>query len=142
MQSDIEVVIFDNIESLSSYIDEQINNIEKRLNDLRAYMEKLRERVSKYEVLKRMLEELVGKEHVPLSTSVEITGLNLVLDPIPLDEYNVISEAHKAMSDKLNVLKKVKEVIDILSKHLSGRTVQLVVAFRSNIPIKIMIKTS
>jgi hypothetical protein len=85
----------------------------------------------------------VGKgQQLSLSTAIELTGLKVIFDPRPIDEYEALDESYRSMMDRLSVLKKVKDVIEIIGKKLGDRSdVPVIVEFKFGVPIKVIFRS-
>lgn len=139
--ADIDIMFFKNIREFTKFVDDQIRDLERKLSQISGIIEQLRDRVSRYETFRKMIEELTGKEQMPISTTIEITGLKILFDPRPIDEYEVLNKAYSAISDRLNVLRRIREVLNVLERYLSDERLNIIVEFRAGIPIKIVLKS-
>jgi uncharacterized Fe-S cluster-containing MiaB family protein len=73
---------------------------------------------------------------------LNISGLRVVIDPKPIEEYEILESVYKALTDKLNVLRKIKEIVaNYLEKYLDEETLNVIVEMRADIPVRILIKT-
>lgn len=134
-------MIFRSISELVKYLDDKISEIERKLEDISKMLESVKDRKSKYERIKKLVEEISGEASATLSTTIYISGLRVIIDPKPVDEYEVLESVYKALSDKLNVLKRIRDVVDTyLGKYLNEEGINIIVEFRADVPIKIMLK--
>ncbi|NPA71093.1 MAG: coiled-coil domain-containing protein 22 [Crenarchaeota archaeon] len=141
MSADLDIMIFRSISELVKYLDDKISEIERKLEDISKMLESVKDRKSKYERIKKLVEEISGEASATLSTTIYISGLRVIIDPKPVDEYEVLESVYKALSDKLNVLKRIRDVVDTyLGKYLNEEGINIIVEFRADVPIKIMLK--
>ena len=73
--------------------------------------------------------------------SIEISSLRIVIDPIPIEEYDILDKVRKYLSDKLDFFKKFRDIVAELSKKLPYENVNIIVELRAGIPIRILIKS-
>ncbi len=134
-------MIFRSISELVKYLDDKISEIERKLEDVSKMLEAVKDRKSKYERIKKLVEEISGETSATLSTTIYISGLRVIIDPKPVDEYEILESVYKALSDKLNVLKRIRDVVETyLGKYLNEEGINIIVEFRADVPIKIMLK--
>ncbi|MFP3215801.1 MAG: hypothetical protein RXP99_00755 [Vulcanisaeta sp.] len=140
---DLEVMIFNGVKDLLNYVNNQISDLEKRIREIENMMGSLKVKVDKYMALIQMIEEIVGKgQQLPLSTAIELTGLKIIFDPRPIDEYEALDESRRAMADRLSALMKVRDVLDILVKKLGDKAeVPILVEMKMGIPVKIIFRS-
>ncbi|MCG2862921.1 MAG: hypothetical protein L7H10_03035 [Vulcanisaeta sp.] len=140
---DLEVMIFNGVKDLLNYVNNQISDLEKRIREIENMMGSLKVKVNKYMALIQMIEEIVGKgQQLPLSTAIELTGLKIIFDPRPIDEYEALDESRRAMADRLSALMKVRDVLDILVKKLGDKAeVPILVEMKMGIPVKIIFRS-
>ncbi|WP_238375181.1 hypothetical protein [Vulcanisaeta thermophila] len=139
---DLELINFNSVKELLNYINKQISELEARIKEVEDQISAVKPKVDKYMAIMQMIEETVGKgQQIPLSTAIELTGLKIILDPRPIDEYEVLDESRRAMADRLTVLRRVKDIIEILNNKLGDKAnVPIMVEFKMNVPIKIIFK--
>ncbi|MGC8606146.1 MAG: hypothetical protein ACP5GZ_00640 [Vulcanisaeta sp.] len=140
---DLELMTFKGVKELLSYVNNQINDLEKRIKDIEDMMGDLKVKADKYMALLQMIEEIVGKgQQLPLSTAVELTGLKIIFDPRPIDEYETLNESRKAMADRLTALTRVKDILEVIVNKLGDKAeVPILVELKTGIPIKIIFRS-
>ncbi len=140
---DLELMTFKGIKELLNYVNAQISDLEKRIKDIEGLMSDLKVKADKYMALLQMIEEIVGKgQQLSLSTTIELTGLKIIFDPRPIDEYESLDESRKAMADRLATLTRVKDVLEIIASKLGDKAeVPIMVEFKMGIPIKIIFRS-
>ena len=140
---DLELMTFKGIKELLNYVNAQISDLEKRIKEIEGLMSDLKVKADKYMALLQMIEEIVGKgQQLPLSTTIELTGLKIIFDPRPIDEYESLDESRKAMADRLAALTRVKDVLEIIANKLGDKAeVPIMVEFKMGIPIKIIFRS-
>jgi hypothetical protein len=128
---------------LLNYVNNQISDLEKRIKEIEGMMGDLKVKADKYMALMQMIEEIVGKgQQLPLSAAIELTGLKIIFDPRPIDEYEALDESRKAMVDRLSALTKVRDILDVISKKLGDKAeVPILVELKMGIPIKVIFRS-
>ncbi len=140
MSADLDVLVFRSIGEFIKYLDDKISEIERRLSEISTMLENVKERKSKYERIRKLVEEISG-ESATLSTTIYISGLRVIIDPKPIEEYEMLESVYKSLSDKLSVLRKIRDAVEsYLGKYLGEEVISIVVEFRADVPIRIMIK--
>ncbi len=133
-------MVFRSIGEFVKYLDDKIAEIERKLGEISSMLESVKERKSKYERIKKLVENISG-ETATLSTTIYISGLRVIIDPKPIEEYEVLESVYRSLTDKLSVLKKIRDAVDsYLGKYLGEEVMSIVVEFRADVPIRIMIK--
>ncbi len=141
MATDIDIAIFRSIKELLSFLDQQISSNEKKLKELQAMLETARGRKAKYEKLRKLIEEVSGESKPALSTTINVSGLRIVIDPKPIEEFDVLELAYRSLQDKLEVLRKIREIISkYLEKYLGEEPVTIIAELRANVPTKLLVK--
>ncbi|MGC8543906.1 MAG: hypothetical protein ACP5NQ_08185 [Vulcanisaeta sp.] len=140
---DLELMTFKGVKDLLNYVNAQINDLEKRIKDIEGMLKDVQDKANKYMALMQMIEEIVGKgQQLPLSTAIELTGLKIIFDPRPIDEYETLDESRKAMADRLTALMRVKDVLEVIANKLGDKAeVPLLVELKLGIPVKIIFKS-
>jgi hypothetical protein len=140
---DLEIMIFNGVKELLNYVNNQISDLERRIKEIEGMMGDLKVKADKYMALMQMIEEIVGKgQQLPLSAAIELTGLKIIFDPRPIDEYEALDESRKAMVDRLSALTKVRDILDVISKKLGDKAeVPILVELKMGIPIKVIFRS-
>ena len=140
---DLELMTFNGVKELLNYVNNQISDLEKRIKDIEGMMSELKVKADKYMALMKMIEEIVGKgQQLPLSTAIELTGLKIIFDPRPIDEYETLDESRKAMADRLAALVRVKDVLDVIVNKLGDKAdVPILVELKMGVPVKIIFRS-
>ncbi|MFP3159860.1 MAG: hypothetical protein RXQ95_00360 [Vulcanisaeta sp.] len=140
---DLEIMIFNGVKELLNYVNNQISDLEKRIKEIEGMMGDLKVKADKYMALMQMIEEIVGKgQQLPLSAAIELTGLKIIFDPRPIDEYEALDESRKAMVDRLSALTRVRDILDVISKKLGDKAeVPILVELKMGIPIKVIFRS-
>ncbi|MCG2884907.1 MAG: hypothetical protein L7H03_00280 [Vulcanisaeta sp.] len=140
---DLEIMVFNGVKELLNYVNNQISDLEKRIKEIEGMMGDLKVKADKYMALMQMIEEIVGKgQQLPLSAAIELTGLKIIFDPRPIDEYEALDESRKAMVDRLSALTKVRDILDVISKKLGDKAeVPILVELKMGIPIKVIFRS-
>jgi hypothetical protein len=140
---DLEIMVFNGVKELLNYVNNQISDLERRIKEIEGMMGDLKVKADKYMALMQMIEEIVGKgQQLPLSAAIELTGLKIIFDPRPIDEYEALDESRKAMVDRLSVLTKVRDILDVITKKLGDKAeVPILVELKMGIPVKIIFRS-
>ncbi|KUO81332.1 MAG: hypothetical protein AT714_05240 [Vulcanisaeta sp. OSP_8] len=140
---DLEIMVFNGVKELLNYVNNQISDLERRIKEIEGMMGDLKVKADKYMALMQMIEEIVGKgQQLPLSAAIELTGLKIIFDPRPVDEYEALDESRKAMVDRLSVLTKVRDILDVITKKLGDKAeVPILVELKMGIPVKIIFRS-
>ncbi|GAB6946476.1 hypothetical protein JCM16161A_06060 [Vulcanisaeta sp. JCM 16161] len=140
---DLELMTFNGVKELLNYVNNQISDLEKRIKDIEGMMSELKVKADKYMALLQMIEEIVGKgQQLPLSTAIELTGLKIIFDPRPIDEYETLDESRKAMADRLAALTRVRDVLDVIVNKLGDKAeVPILVELKMGVPVKIIFRS-
>jgi hypothetical protein len=140
---DLEIMIFNGVKELLNYVNNQISDLERRIKEIEGMMGDLKVKADKYMALMQMIEEIVGKgQQLPLSAAIELTGLKIIFDPRPIDEYEALDESRKAMVDRLSALTKVRDILDVITKKLGDKAeVPILVELKMGIPIKVIFRS-
>ncbi|MGC8570434.1 MAG: hypothetical protein ACP5L1_03800 [Caldivirga sp.] len=138
---DLEVMYFASLNDFMNYMDNQINTLEATVNLIEKNIAQLEPRLAGFQSLLNIIKKLVGNENIMLTPAIEVTGLKIIIDPKPIDEYDVLKESVDSMKDKLTVLRKVRELIRtiIASTKLD---VPVLVQVRGGVPVKMLIGVS
>ncbi len=137
---DIDIVYFKNLRELISYLDQLILDNQRKADAINKDIEALKGRVDKFQALQRIIEELIEKNKEVLPTAIELTGLKIYIDPRPTDEYDILKEGLDAIMDRNSVLKKVRDVVDILQSKVGQSDTMIVVEMRNGVPTKIVFR--
>jgi hypothetical protein len=140
---DLEIMVFNGVKELLNYVNNQISDLERRIKEIEGMMGDLKVKADKYMALMQMIEEIVGKgQQLPLSAAIELTGLKIIFDPRPIDEYEALDESRKAMVDRLSALTKVRDILDVITKKLGDKAeVPILVELKMGIPVKIIFRS-
>ncbi|WP_054842300.1 hypothetical protein [Vulcanisaeta distributa] len=140
---DLELMTFNGVKELLNYVNNQISDLERRIKDIEGMMSELKVKADKYMALMKMIEEIVGKgQQLPLSTAIELTGLKIIFDPRPIDEYETLDESRKAMADRLAALTRVRDVLDVIVNKLGDKAeVPILVELKMGVPVKIIFRS-
>ncbi len=131
---------FKNLRELISYLDQLILDNQRKAEAINKDIEALKSRVDKFQALQRIIEELIEKNKEVLPTAIELTGLKIYIDPRPTDEYDILKEGLDAIMDRNSVLKKVRDVVDILQSKVGQSDTMIVVEMRNGVPTKIVFR--
>lgn len=138
---DLEVMYFASLNDFMNYIDNQIKSLEETINLIDKSIAQIEPRLAGFQSLLNIIKRLVGNENIMLTPAIEVTGLKIIIDPKPIDEYDVLKESVDSMKDKLTVLRKVRELIRAITSS-TKLDVPVLVQVRAGVPIKMLIGVS
>ncbi len=134
---------FEDFNQLLGYIDARIQDLEKIQAMLSKRYEELSVKAERIKRLEEALSQLVGKE-VKSIREIDFMGLRVVVGARVVDELNVIDEVLASVNDTLTALRKVREVIEQLSRTVAGEEgsigFKLLVETVNGIPVRILLK--
>ncbi len=141
MALDVDIEFFNSIRELVNYVDRCIKETEEKLREISSIIERLKESVSKYEAIKRMIRDVIGEKESMAPVTLEIAAFKMLIDPRPIDEYEVLSKAYAVMRDRVDVLKRIREILALLERYLGDEKVSIMVELRGGVPTKMIMKS-
>jgi hypothetical protein len=121
-----------------SELDDQIKQLEELVRSVGAELEGLRPSLERYRRLQELLKRFGGGSQ-ERSPYIEITGLQLYIDPNPMAKYEILEESYKHMVDLLSVLKKVREVAQSVIREGGLESLRITVQFKNGVPVKLIV---
>lgn len=121
-----------------SELDKQIKDLESQVKSVGDELEKLRSSLGRYRKLQDLLKKF-GSEGSERSAPIEITGLQLYIDPNPMVRHEILEESYRHMVDLLSVLKKVKEVAQSVIQEGGLEALRVAVQFKNGVPVKLIV---
>ncbi len=142
MDLGVELRTYRNAGDFLADVDAQIERLEANIKELERRKAELGVRIERFKKISEVIKKLTGgSEHHTVESEIEITGLKLYIDPRPVDEYTIVSEALPVMSDRLAVLKKTRELITSILREANLEDVPISVEFRNGVPVKVIIRS-
>jgi hypothetical protein len=132
------VKTFSDASQFLSELNAQIKQLEELVKAVETELEGLRPSLERYRRLEELLKKFSGRSG-ERSTPIEITGLQLYVDPNPMVKYEILEESYKYMVDLLSVLKKVREVAQTVIKEGGLETLKIAVQYKNGIPVKLLV---
>jgi hypothetical protein len=132
------VKTFNDAGQFLSELNVQIKQLEELVKAVETELEGLRPSVERYRRLQELLKKFSGKS-VEGGAPLEITGLQLYVDPNPAVKYEILEESYRHMVDLLSVLKKVREVAQSVIKEGGLETLKITVQYKNGIPVKLLV---
>jgi hypothetical protein len=132
------VKIFNDADQLLSELNAQIKQLEELVKAVEAELEGLRPSLERYRRLQELLKKFSGRSGEG-SAPLEITGLQLYVDPNPMVKYEILEESYRHMVDLLSVLKKVREVAQSVIKEGGLETLKITVQYKNGVPVKLLV---
>jgi len=134
---------FNSFDELLRYIDAQIANLQKVINQLEQRYEAVKARAEKMRMIEKVLEDLMGEKLTTLN-EIDYMGLKVVVNARAIDELNVLEETLESQKDTLESLTSVREAIYKLSSALSSSSetegLPIIVQMLNGIPVRILLK--
>jgi predicted PP-loop superfamily ATPase len=121
-----------------SELDAQIKQLEDLVKAVGAELEGLKPSLERYRRLQELLKRFSGGSG-ERSAPLEITGLQLYVDPNPMVMYEILEESYKHMVDLLSVLKKVQEVAQSVIREGGLESLSIMVQYKNGIPVKLIV---
>ncbi len=119
-------------------LDDEIRKLEESVRALGSEIEQLKavaERYARFQSLLKKFKPGEGVQQAPL----EITGLGIYVDPSPLTKYEIYNESYSHMLDLLSVLKKVREVANVVVSEGGLGEAPIAVQFKQGVPVKLIV---
>ncbi|MFN3804280.1 MAG: hypothetical protein ACK4SY_04425 [Pyrobaculum sp.] len=121
-------------------LDAQIQELEELVKTTSKEIESLRPLLERYRRLQELLKKFSGGQ-AERSPAIEITGLQLYVDPNPIERVETLEESYKHMVDMLSVLKKVREVARSVIEQGGLEQLKISVQYKNGVPIKLIISS-
>ncbi|MFP3178464.1 MAG: hypothetical protein RXQ96_05805 [Thermocladium sp.] len=137
---DVDILYFKSLHDFLLYLDQLINDNQRKAEAINKDLEALKGRVDKFQAIQRIIEELLEKNKEVLPTAIELTGLKIYIDPRPTDEYDILKEGLDSITDRNTVLRKIKDIVDILQTKIGQSDTTIIVEMRNGVPVKILFR--
>ncbi|ACB40483.1 hypothetical protein [Pyrobaculum neutrophilum] len=119
-------------------LDRQIRELEEAVRAVSAELESLKPSLERYRRLQDLLKKFSGGGS-ERSAPIEITGLQLYIDPSPISRHEILEESYRHMADLLSVLKKVREVAQSVIREGGLESLRITVQFKNGVPVKLIV---
>ncbi|ABP51290.1 MULTISPECIES: hypothetical protein [Pyrobaculum] len=119
-------------------LDRQIKELESLVKTVGEEVEKIRPSLERYRRLQELLKRFSG-ESPERSAPIEITGLQLFIDPNPMVRHEILEESYRHMVDLLSVLKKVREVAQSIIQEGGLEQLKVTVQYKNGVPVKLIV---
>lgn len=118
-------------------LESRIRELEQAVREAEGQLNALRQTADRYRRLQEFIRRFRGgaEQHAPL----EITGLQIYVDPSPMSRYELLEESYKHMVDTLGVLKKVKEVAEAVIREGGLEGLGISVQYKNGVPIRLLV---
>ncbi len=120
-------------------LDREINRLEEVVKVVESEVESVKAATDKYKKLQELLKKFGGSSPEKFSHSIEITGLQIYIDPNPVERAKILEESHRDMVDTLAVLKKVREVAKAVIEEGGLESLKITVQYKNGIPVKLIV---
>jgi type I site-specific restriction endonuclease len=132
------VKTYEDASQFLSELDKQIKDLESLVKAVGDELERLKPSLERYKRLQELLKKF-SSEGSERSAPIEITGLQLYIDPSPMVRHEILEESYRHMVDLLSVLKKVKEVAQSVIQEGGLETLRVSVQFKNGVPVKLIV---
>ncbi|MFN7105729.1 MAG: hypothetical protein ACK4M3_04010 [Pyrobaculum sp.] len=132
------VKTYNNATQFLTDLDTRIQELEELVKTTSKEIESLRPLLERYRRLRDLLKKFSGGQ-AERSPAIEITGLQLYIDPNPIERVEILEESYKHMVDMLSVLKKVREVARSVIEQGGLEQLKVAVQYKNGIPTKLII---
>ncbi len=119
-------------------LDRQIKELESLVKTVGEEVEKIRPSLERYRRLQELLKRFSG-ESPERRAPIEITGLQLFIDPNPMVRHEILEESYRHMVDLLSVLKKVREVAQSIIQEGGLEQLKVTVQYKNGVPVKLIV---
>lgn len=119
-------------------LDRQIRELEDMVKAVSSELEAIRPTLERYKKLQELLRKFSSGPSEK-SSPIEITGLQLYVDPSPITRYEILEESYRHMVDTLSVLKKVREVVQSVIREGGLESLRVTVQYKNGIPVKLIV---
>lgn len=121
-----------------SELDQKIRELEESVKALSTELENLKPSLERYKRLQELLRKFsTGSSEK--SPPLEITGLQLYIDPNPMTRYEILEESYRHMVDLLSVLKKVREVAQSIIREGGLESLKITIQYKNGVPVKLIV---
>jgi len=132
------VKVYDNANKFLEDLERQIRELEELTKAAGSELEGIKPQLERYKKLQELLKKFGGSGG-ERGAPIEVTGLQIYIDPSPIVKSEILEEAYKQMIDLLGVLKKVYEVARTVIEEGELGSLRVVVQFKNGIPIKLAV---
>ncbi|AFA38420.1 hypothetical protein Pogu_0393 [Pyrobaculum oguniense TE7] len=129
---------YDDARQFLSDLDRQIKELESLVKTVGEEVEKIKPSLERYRRLQELLKRF-SSESPERSAPIEITGLQLFIDPNPMVRHEILEESYKHMVDLLTVLKKVREVAQSIIQEGGLEQLKVTVQYKNGVPVKLIV---
>lgn len=119
-------------------LDREIKELEELVKAVDAELEGIKPQLERYKRLQDLLRKFSGGAP-GRSPAIEVTGLQIYVDPNPMVRSEILEESHRNMVDLLAVLKKVREVAQSVIKEGGLENLRVTVQYKNGVPVKLII---
>ncbi|ABO09155.1 hypothetical protein [Pyrobaculum calidifontis] len=132
------VKVYDNANKFLEDLERQIRELEELTKVAGSELEGIKPQLERYKKLQELLKKF-GGGGAERGAPIEVTGLQIYIDPSPIVKSEILEEAYKQMVDLLGVLKKVYEVARTVIEEGELGSLKVVVQFKNGVPVKLAV---
>jgi len=132
------VKVYDNANKFLEDLERQIRELEELTKAAGSELEGIKPQLERYKKLQELLKKF-GSGGTERGAPIEVTGLQIYIDPSPIVKSEILEEAYKQMVDLLGVLKKVYEVARTVIEKGELGSLKVVVQFKNGVPVKLAV---
>lgn len=129
---------YDDARQFLSDLDRQIKELESLVKTIGEEVEKIKPSLERYRRLQDLLKRF-SSGSPERSAPIEITGLQLFIDPNPMVRHEILEESYRHMVDLLSVLKKVREVAQSIIQEGGLEQLKVTVQYKNGVPVKLIV---
>ncbi len=135
-----DLLVFKNFADFVKYIDGLIESIRKQLSEHLRYYEEIKGRAERLRNIEELFAKMLGTRP-QTANEIDLKGLKVIIGARPTDEERVLSEVIKSLQDRLNILMRIRRLIEPLARSL-GETSGMIVLVETvnSIPVKVLLK--
>jgi len=131
------VKVYDSASKFLEDLERQIRELEELTKAAGGELEVIKPQIERYRKLQELLKRFGGSAE--RGAPIEVTGLQIYIDPNPIVKGEILEEAYKQMVDLLGVLKKVYEVARTIVEEGELGSLRAIVQFKNGVPVKLVV---
>jgi len=136
----MDLLTFKSLADFIKYIESLIESTRQQLSEhLRRYDE-IKTRAERIRNIEEVFSKILGTKPEAVN-EIDLKGLKIIIGARPTDEERVLSEVIKSLQDRLNVLMRIRKLIEPLARSLGEMSGMIIMVETMNaIPIKVLLK--
>ncbi|MCD6510816.1 MAG: hypothetical protein J7L11_10585 [Thermoprotei archaeon] len=136
----MDLLTFKTFSDFVKYIDSLIESTRQQLSEHLRHYDEIKTRAERIRSIEEVFSKILGARPEAVN-EIDLKGLKIVIGARPTDEERVLSEVIKSLQDRLNVLMRIRKLIEPLVRSL-GETAGIIIMVETlnAIPIKVLLK--